>query len=288
MRTRKILAATIVVLAFVGLWAIYSDVADEAPADSVAALDTAGSDGLAAAGPTTLQDYLSSYVIDKNNRIPIQDTSLNEQRAEPQALQKEYAATQLVNRATADYFRYLQTHFDMGSSLQANTEAIRQHLFATLPKDDAEKLFALYQQFVDFELSIGEKTKGWTMPESPKEALELIAKMQKLQQQTFGEENADLLFGGELKTMEYTARRSGILNDRVASGLEKEALLNTLTKDMFGISGDKLDAKKNPYNLFEEKLLVYKNDLDKLDPLEQEKLIKEFRVKYLPAIANSP
>lgn len=44
--------------------------------------------------------------------------------------------------------------------------------------------------------------------------------------------------------MEYTARKSGILNDKVAGGAEKEALLNKLTQDMFGISGDKLDATK--------------------------------------------
>lgn len=288
MNTRKIWVVTAAVMACAALWLGYWRYADQSPAEGMDSPTKVAANGNAATSQTTLQDYLSSYVVDKYNRIPIQDTALNEQRAEPQALQKEYAATQLVNRATADYFRYLQTHFDMGSTLQANTEAIRQHLLATLPKEDAEKLFALYQQFVDFEFTIGDKTKGWTMPESPNEALELIAKMQKLQQQTFGEENADLLFGGELKTMEYTARRSGILNDRIASGVEKEALLNKLAKDMFGVNGDTLDQKKNPYNLFEEKLLVYKNDLDKLEPLEAEKMIKQFRIKYLPASANSP
>lgn len=288
MNTRKTLAVTLAVVACAALWLGYLDYSDQSPVGVTESTGTVAANRDVSARQTTLQDYLSSYVIDKNNRIPLQDTGLNEDRAEPQVLQKEYGATHLVNRATADYFRFLQTHFNMGSTLQANTEAIRQHLLATLPKEDAERLFALYNQFVDFELSLGTKTKDWAMPASPKEALELIAKMQKLQQQTFGEENADLLFGGELKTMEYTARRSGILNDKVASGVEKEALLNTLAKDMFGVSGDKLDEKKNPYNLFEEKLLVYKNDLDRLDVLEAEKLIRQFRIKYLPPSANGP
>jgi hypothetical protein len=282
MRMRKTVSIAILAAAAFGLWLGYSATSEDASASLEAT--QANGPGITRESPNP---FLSSYIVDPRNQIALKDTGLNEQRDDPQMLNKSYAASELVNRGTVDYFRYLQTEFQAGATLQANTEAIRQHLFSTLQPEDAEKLFALYKKFVDFEYSIGDKAKDWKMPESPKETLELIGKMQKHQQQTFGEETADLLFGGELKTMEYTARKSGILNDKVAGGAEKEALLNKLTQDMFGISGDKLDATKNPYNLFEEKLLLYKNDLDKLEPPEAEKLIKQFRVKYLPASANS-
>lgn len=235
-------------------------------------------------GVAPARSYLSSYIVDKDKRIALKNTSVGDAAGMDEQPPKDEPAAQLVNRDTADYFRYLQTHFSAGATLQANTEAIRQHLMETLPKEDAEKLFALYEKFVDFEFSVGEKTKDWKMPDNPTETLALIAKMQKLQQQTFGVQDADLLFGGELKTLEYTARRSGILNDRVAGGAEKEVLLKKLATDMFGPEGEKVDAKKNPYNLFEEKLLVYKNDLDKLDAAGQEKLINELRAKYLPPV----
>lgn len=226
--------------------------------------------------------YVTDYIVDKQNQIPFKDTHLNEQRPDTEAGLSESIAIGTVNRDTVDYFRFLQTHFNEGSSLQENTALIHQHLLTTLPRDKGEELFALYQKFVDFEFSVGEKTKGWKMPESANETLELIKKMQQLQQQHFGVETADLLFGGELKTMEYTARRSGILNDQSTPGAAKEALLNKLAVNMFGTDADKLDAQKNPYNLFEEKLLIYKNDLDKLGPTEREKMINDLRARYLP------
>ncbi len=228
------------------------------------------------------ESYVAGYIVDQQNQIPFKDTHLNEQRPDTDAGLSESMAIGTVNRDSVDYFRFLQTHFNEGSSLQENTALIHQHLLTTLPKDKGEELFALYQKFVDFEFSVGEKTKGWKMPESANETLELIKKMQQLQQQHFGVETADLLFGGELKTMEYTARRSGILNDQTTSGAAKEALLNKLAVDMFGTDANKLDAQKNPYNLFEEKLLIYKNDLDKLGPTEKEKMINELRARYLP------
>ena len=234
---------------------------------------------------TSAEHYLSGYIVDKNRQISLKDTGLSESPVVQEQL-NDYIATSLVNRGTADHFRFLQTQFHTGMTLRENTEAIHQHLLSTLPKDEAEKLFELYQKFLDFELTVGDKTKGWKMPEGPGEALALIANMQQLQQRHFGEEHADLLFGGELKSLEYTARRSGILNDQVALGIEKEALLKKLAIDMFGAEGAKLDDKKNPYNLFEEKLLVYKYDLEKLEPLERNSLIKALRDKYLPPSAN--
>lgn len=237
-------------------------------------------------GPATLNDYLSSYIVDKHQNIPLKHTRLGEGPSEAAPAPLDHAAAGLVNRGTADYFRYLQTQFHTGATLHANTEAIRQHLMETLPKADADRLFGLYEKFLNFELTISAKTQNWEMPQNPSEALALITKMQKLQQETFGVEDADMLFGGELKGMEYTARRSAIFNDHVAGGVEKEALLKKLATDMFGAEGAKIDEKKNPYNLFEEKLLVYKNDLDKLEPPEQEKLIQGLRAKYLPASAQ--
>ncbi len=288
MRTKKILAIALcgavvawIAASFVG---DFSDASGSAPGVSGAL----PSDRPGATHLSSAERYLSSYIVDKNRQIPFKDTGLNASQADPEQRSKEYGATSLVNRGTAEYFRFLQTQFHTGATLAENTAAIRQHLFSSLPADDAEKLFTLYKKFVDFEFSLGEKTKGWAMPASADEALALIKQMQQLQRQEFGEENADLLFGGELKSTEYTARRSGILNDRVASGAEKEAMLTKLATDMFGPESDQLDAKKNPYNLFEEKMLVYKYDLEKMEPLERDKTIKALREKYLPAVANNP
>lgn len=288
MRTRKFLAIALfgVAIAWIGA----SFVGDFSDSSGDASNASAASQSAWRDSPIqrSAERYLSSYIVDKDRQIPFKDTGLNASPADPDQRQKGYVATSLVNRGTAEYFRFLQTQFHTGATLAENTAAIRQHLLSTMPPDEADKLFALYQKFVDFEFSLGEKTKGWAMPTSADEALALIGKMQQLQRQEFGEENADLLFGGELKSTEYTARRAGILNDRVASGAEKEAMLQKLATDMFGPESDQLDNKKNPYNLFEEKLLVYKYDLEKMDPIERDKTITALREKYLPPSANNP
>ncbi len=288
MRTPKI--ATLVVLLSclgAGWWAWETAPAASAPpatADLAAqrASPTPGSDK-----PWTANPFLSGYIVDQAGQISAKAAGLaGAQASAPPALQ-DYIAGPLVHRGTTDYFRHLQTEFNAGATLRENTEAIRQHLLSILPPIEAEKLFALYQQFLDFELRVGEKTRGWTMPENPAQALALVEKMQKLQQQHFGEENADLLYGGELKGMEYTARRAGILNNQQTSGREKEAQLARLGTDMFGAEAAKLDQHKSPYNLFEEKLLIYKSEIETLPPLERDSLIQSFRDKYLPPQAKS-
>lgn len=240
-----------------------------------------------AASPWASNPFLSGYIVDKPGRISVQATGLGGTADAAQASLQDYIAGPLVHRGTADYFRQLQTEVTAGAGLRENTEAIRQHLLSILPRNEADKLFALYQQFLDFELSVGEKTRGWTMPENPAQSLALIKQMQKLQQQHFGEENADLLYGGELKGMEYTARRAGILNNQQTSGKEKEAQLARLGSDMFGAEAAKLDQHKSPYNLFEDKLLIYKTEIETLPPLERDRLIQSFRDKYLPPQAKS-
>lgn len=49
-------------------------------------------------------------------------------------------------------------------------------------------------------------------------------------------------------------------NNSAASGSNKEALLKKLATDIFDAEAEKLEAKKTPYNQFEEKLLAYKNE----------------------------
>jgi hypothetical protein len=223
---------------------------------------------------------------DKNREIPFNDPSLNPESDKSEEELRGYIAGSLVNRGTADYFSFLQTHFNQGATFKENAELIHQHLISTLPPDKGEELFNLYIKFVKFEYAAAEKAQEWRMPESADETLELISKMQKYQQEYFGEKTADLLFGQDMKMMEYNARRAGILNDRSVSGMDKEKLLSQLNHDMYGPDGDNIDKKKNPYNLFEEKLLVYKNDLDAMGPSEKEKRIRELREQYLPPEAN--
>jgi hypothetical protein len=236
--------------------------------------------------PGSAEDYVSDYITDKKRQITLKDTELGngpgEHFEKTESELKDYIAGSLVNRGTAEYFRFLQTRFNQGRTFQENTDLIHRHLLSILPPENGEELFELYMKYLNFEYLAAEKAKDWDMPESVDETLELISKMKGFQEDYFGEETADLLFGADMKVMEYNARRSGIINDSYATGIEKEKLLERLDYDMFGVDSSELEKTKNPYNLFEEKLLVYKNDLDVMEPYEKETMIRGFREKYLP------
>ncbi|MBF0117195.1 MAG: hypothetical protein HQK79_00035 [Desulfobacterales bacterium] len=238
------------------------------------------------------KNYVAHYLIDKKQQIRLAETSLSKGYKSPvnaklkddiTAKLKDDITGDVINHNMAEYFRFLQTNIGVATSRNEKTEEIQQHLLSILPKNKAEELFELYEKFTRFEEDAAQKAKEWNMPENADETLELIANMQKYQQEYFGEEIADLLFGGEMKVMEYNARRAGIINDRTTPGLQKEKLLEQLTIDMWGKEAQQaMNENKDPYDILDEKLLVYADDLAAMDPATREENIKEFRATYLP------
>lgn len=259
--------------------------------------------------PVPAQAAVQNYLIDNNQQIRIDETSLGrgislpvqvdvksgnpiEDDAQEEAIIDDEPigviasdlSGELPDHNLSDFFRYLQTDVSEGNSPNERTHSIREYLFSTLPRDKAEELIDLYDKFTTFERDVVSKAENeWRMPESAGETLELIEAMQQYQQDYFGEQAADLLFGAEMKVMEYKARRAIILNDPYITGPEKEQLLDQLGTDMWGESAyQAMNANKHPHEILDEKLMVYRNELAALDQATRAEEIQKLRDMYLP------
>lgn len=246
------------------------------------------------------QEAVKGYLIDKNQQIPLYETSIARNLSLPAKAETKIVieddehnnaeneiahdmSGELPTHNMADYFRFLQTELAQGNSPSERTESIREHLLSTLPSDKAGELIDLYEKFTNFEYDAVTKAEEWRMPESADETLELIAAMQQYQQEYFGADTANMLFGAEMKVMEYNARRAIILNDLYSAGTDKEQLLDRLGIDMWGEEAYRaMNESKDPYDILDEKLLVYGNELAAVDPDTRQEEIRKLREIYLP------
>jgi len=252
--------------------------------------------------PISAQDAVKNYLIDQNRRIGVEETSIaiglnlpsktGEQSSNQAPSNSDENAEGLIandqsgglpEHNLADYFRYLQTNIGEGRSPSEHTEAIQEHLLSTLSPETAGELIDLYEKFTNFERDAVTRAEEWDMPESADETLGLIGNMQAYQQEYFGPEMADSLFGAEMKVMEYNARRAIIINDSQVSASEKERLLDQLGAGMWGEEAYReMNKNKDPYDILDEKLLVYGHELAALDPDTRKQEIQNMRDEILP------
>ena len=147
-----------------------------------------------------------------------------------------------------------------------------------MPKDMADKLFDLYKKFVDYQLTLGEKTRDWGgMPKTTEGAIDFLHKLQDYRREIFGRDIADILFGASVKGVEYPLRRGAILGDKNMSSAEKEKKLKQLNEEMWGDEADKVDAYAEPYIKYKEKLAMYEKDLSGMSEEEKKAQIRAFR-----------
>ncbi len=95
-----------------------------------------------------------------------------------------------------------------------------------------------------------------------------------------GKENADMLFGSEVKEREYNLRRAIIIGDNTLYGKEKEARLQKLKSDMWDGEVNLMVEESNPYNRYQFKMQLYQKDLSELGEKEQKLKIDEFRKEF--------
>jgi lipase chaperone LimK len=91
----------------------------------------------------------------------------------------------------------------------------------------------------------------------------------------FGKEIADIIFGPSEKAEEYSIRRNMILGDNNIYGLEKERKLSILNDVMWGSEMMPFDENLTPYVRYQEKLLIYNNDLAALQTEEEKETLRQ-------------
>ena len=112
-----------------------------------------------------------------------------------------------------------------------------------------------------------------------------LRKVQEFRRDFFGEDIADVLFAAEVKTQEYSIRRSAIVNDPELYGSEKLAMLEDLNKSMWGDEADQVDSltiMNDNYNKYQVSKRIYSKDMSEMSEEEKMKFDNMLRNKYFP------
>jgi len=227
---------------------------------------------------TTEKVKEEGFVFDKSSNIKLKDIETYYKVIDfKKENVKDYFKNEIVNPYTLKFFMFLDENFKEFDNKKDLFENVQKYLYSIMPADMADKLFDLYKKFVDYQLTLGEKTKAWGMPKTTEEAIDFLNKMQDYRREFFGRDIADILFGASVKGTEYPLRRGAILGDKNMYSAEKEKKLKQLNEEMWGDEADKVDAYAEPYTKYKEKLAMYEKDLSEMNEEGKKAQIRTLR-----------
>ncbi|HOT46261.1 MAG TPA: lipase secretion chaperone [Spirochaetota bacterium] len=219
------------------------------------------------------------FVIDQNQGIKLKDIELYYGRVDfNDTTVKEYFADSVINPYTLKFFMAMDEKFKDSRNLEEHLERARQYLYSALPQDEADKILSLYKVYMNYQISLADKTKEWGTPRTAEEAIALLHRLQDYRREVFGRENADALFGASVKAQEYPLRRGSIIADKDMYGAEKEKKIRELNRAMWGDEANSVEGYAKPYTRYQEKLKIYQKDLSEMkSDNERQTKIRQFR-----------
>ena len=183
---------------------------------------------------------------------------------------------------TLELFRFLQQRFAVKSinELEEHFNKVRQYLDGRLSASDASRLFEMYKKYMECVIEIANNPKYGVKTPDPKLILILLYKGHNFRRDRLGKENADALFGMDVKEREYLLRRSLIIGDNTLYGKEKENRLQELKSDMWSDAVISIGEDNVPYNRYQLKIQLYRKDLAEWGERERKLKIEEFRKEF--------
>ena len=166
-----------------------------------------------------------------------------------------------ANPFTLKFFRYITSLFGNSPDKATALARAREYIFSQLPPDEAAKVFALYQKYLDCEIALMDEQKKWKQPKTADEIVAFLHKVQEFRREQMGAEAADALYGPDVKTEEYRVRRGSIVGDPNLYGAQKEERIKALTADMWGDEAQAVEESAVDFNRYQEKLAMYKKDM---------------------------
>jgi lipase chaperone LimK len=218
--------------------------------------------------------YLENhYIFDKNFRTEKTKTTSSKNR---------YLFRGMVTAETINLFRFLEQKFAEKSlnELNEHFNKVHQYLYAQFKEADAQKLFEIYQKYLECQIEITNSRKYRLTSANPKHMLSLLYVAHNFRRDKLGKENADALFGREVKESEYSLRRAIIVGNTTLYGKEKERRLQKLKSDMWDGEVISIGEGGNSYNRYQLTLQLYLRDLSELSEKERRLKIEEFRKEF--------
>lgn len=196
---------------------------------------------------------------------------------------RDYFSLRVATPYTVGYFKSLQMHFQEEKTQEEHLSAIYQYLLSVFPREKADMLFALYRKFIQYEIDITTEYQGKKSPSSVEDILATLGEIQNYRRSYFGEEAADAMFGAEVKNQEYLIKKGDIINNSGLHGNEKEERIRALSQDFWG--NEAAEAATYEYNSSvkcDEKMAIYKKDLDEMTPEQRQLEIRHIREDFFP------
>lgn len=225
------------------------------------------------------------YLQDSSDKISFEEASDSFKKLEFDDPKKaaEYFSKSAVNHQTVKFFKFLQTKFKEFKTIEEHLEAVKLYLYSIMPQEDADKLFAIYKKYVEYENDLMNLMKKWRYPQSAEDALAYMDKIRDFRRESFGKEVADVMFGPEFKMKEYQIRRKTVIDDKNLYAKDKQDQLKKINQDMWGVDTDGSDSIARPYDKYQERLQIYSKDMSELSPDKRTDMDKKFREEIFPA-----
>ena len=195
-----------------------------------------------------------------------------------------YFSKGVVNDYTVCFFKSLQWRFRSSTDLDSHYDEVCRYLHSRRPRvKNADALCGLYRKFTEYEMGLEKTMKSWGSPRSAAEALAFLKREQEYRRTFFGTEVADALFRAEIKSQEYSIRRSAVVNNSTLYGDVKMRMIDALNREMWGDEADGIDRATiagEPYNRYREKLVIYDRDLAEMTAGERADFIRRTRKEF--------
>jgi len=194
---------------------------------------------------------------------------------------KELFKNRVINNYTLKYFKFLQNRFKE-MPLEEHLAAVKAYLYSSMDMNEADMLFEVYKKYIDYENMMVVELGKMDSINSTSDYLNILRMMKKKQEDFFGRENAEILFGASLKMKEYPIRRSAIINDNTMYAAEKKEKIDKLNREMWGKDSESVENSKKPYVAYNEKLSLHSKDFMEMSDADKYVKISEMRKEIFP------
>lgn len=194
---------------------------------------------------------------------------------------KDLFKNKVINNYTLKYFKFLQNRFKE-MPLEEHLAAVKAYLYSSMDMNQADMLFVVYKKYIDYENMMATELSKMDSINSTSDYLSILRMMKKKQEDFFGKENAEILFGASLKMKEYPIRRSAIINDSTMYAAEKEHKINKLNREMWGKDSASVENSKKPYVAYNEKLSLHSKDFMEMSDADKHVKINQMRKEIFP------
>ncbi|MCP3923402.1 MAG: lipase chaperone [Desulfobacterales bacterium] len=187
-----------------------------------------------------------------------------------------------INKHTVRIARMLQMKFTDSTDFKSHYREVEDFLRIQFEDESKiEELLNFYKKFTEFKMSLDkpEHPLRQRNPETIDEAISLNNELQQYRRGLFGSEEADVLWGHEVKTSEYQLRKSKIMRAN-SYGEEKEKLIAALNEETWGDKAGEQGGETS-FSQYENALTLYREDFSNMTDDESKEKRKELRHRFL-------